>query len=245
MQTKGLFSGNQLKVLAAILMVVDHVGLMFFQSVAVFRYIGRLSMPIFAFMIAEGCRYTKNKTKYFGLLFSLAVVCQLFYALVQPKNLYFSILVTFSFGILVVYSLEYFKKSFLEKGKSFRIKILSALLLLFAVAFVFVFRKYFKIDYGFWGCMLPAFASLLDFRRVDNQALKKFDKLPLRVLCFAVGLLILVFTSSDISFSIYSLLALPLLFLYSGERGKLKMKYFFYIFYPLHLVVLGGILMLI
>ena len=44
---------------------------------------------------------------------------------------------------------------------------------------------------------------------------------------------------------IYALLALPLLCLYSGERGKVKMKYFFYVFYPLHLVLLEGIYVLV
>ena len=43
------------------------------------------------------------------------------------------------------------------------------------------------------------------------------------------------------SVQIYALMALPLLLCYSGQRGKWKMKYFFYIFYPVHLVLLQGI----
>ena len=39
----------------------------------------------------------------------------------------------------------------------------------------------------------------------------------------------------------YSLLALPLLALYSGARGKGNYKYLFYIYYPLHLVAIHGI----
>ena len=44
---------------------------------------------------------------------------------------------------------------------------------------------------------------------------------------------------------IYSLFAIPLLALYSGKRGKANLKYFFYIFYPLHLVVIQAISMII
>ena len=54
-------SGNALKIIAAISMVIDHVGLMFFPTLKILRIIGRLAYPIFAFMIAEGCYYTKNK----------------------------------------------------------------------------------------------------------------------------------------------------------------------------------------
>jgi hypothetical protein len=39
----------------------------------------------------------------------------------------------------------------------------------------------------------------------------------------------------------YSLIAVPILLLYNGERGKYNLKYFFYIFYPAHLVILQGI----
>ena len=59
-------------------MFLDHFGLLFFKdgtlANAWLRGFGRLSMPLFAFMIAEGCRYTKNKVKHFFLLFGLAVL---------------------------------------------------------------------------------------------------------------------------------------------------------------------------
>ena len=42
----------------------------------------------------------------------------------------------------------------------------------------------------------------------------------------------------------WCLLSLPLLALYSGERGRLRLKYLFYIYYPLHLIVLEGIRLL-
>ena len=50
-----ILSGNALKIIAALAMVADHVGLMFFPQVRILRIIGRLAYPIFAYMIAQGC----------------------------------------------------------------------------------------------------------------------------------------------------------------------------------------------
>jgi len=49
-------------------MLVDHIGVVFFPEIAIFRIIGRLSLPIFSFFLAEGYYYTKSRKKYFSLI---------------------------------------------------------------------------------------------------------------------------------------------------------------------------------
>ena len=98
-------SGNALKIIAAIAMTLDHMGLMLFPQQILFRILGRLALPIYAFMIAEGCKYTRNRAKYFGMVFGLGAVCQTVYWFVD-HSLYFSILITFSLSILMVYALQ-------------------------------------------------------------------------------------------------------------------------------------------
>ena len=76
MSERKILSSNTLKTIAFISMVIDHVGLVFFPTVIAFRIVGRLAFPIFAFMISEGARYTKNRLAYFlrmlicGILFN-------------------------------------------------------------------------------------------------------------------------------------------------------------------------------
>lgn len=217
-------SGNTLKIIAALSMLIDHMGIILFPDIEFLRIIGRLAFPIFSFMIAEGCKYTKNKPRYFLSVFSLALLCQIFY-FIFSKSLYMSILVTFSLSILTIYSLDYLKSVLFSKDSTFSQKFFAFSLFFITVLIVYTLNIFLKIDYGFWGCMAGVFASILK---------KASDSL--RVFIFGIGLLILALSSGTIQ--IFSLLSLPLLLLYSGKRGKRKMKSFFYIFYPLHLVVL-------
>ena len=213
-----IFSGNALKLIAAALMLIDHVGLIFFPDNMVFRMIGRPALPIFAFFIAEGCRYTRSRARYFGMIFLLAVICQIVYFVVDG-SMYLSVLFTFSASILCIFALQY------AQAKR---TALSALVFAGAVAGVYLANRLVTIDYGFWGCMTPVFAALLRNTR--------FDRRWINTLMLGAGLVILALDLGGRQF--WALLAIPLLLLYSGRRGKWRMKYFFYIFYPLHLAAL-------
>lgn len=228
-------SGNVLKIIAAISMVIDHIGVMFFPYVKIYRILGRLAYPIFAFMIAEGCKYTKNKLKYFLTIFVFAIVIQLVYYL-YSKDTYMSILITFSLSILIVFALQNLQKSFVTKDYSLKSKIFSALLFAIAIALTVFMNIQYTVDYGILGCVAPAFASLVFSFEGSPEFMKKVDLPFVRVLLFSIALVLLSIYWGGNQF--YCLLAIPLLLLYSGKRGKLKMKYFFYAFYPAHLLLL-------
>lgn len=221
-------SGNALKLIAAATMVADHVGYLFFPTVTALRIIGRLAFPIFAYMIAEGCGYTRNKVKYFLHVFVLAVICQTVY-FVAARDTHMNILVTFSLSILLIYAMDGIKAA-----DSVAKRIGSVVVLAASVAAVYLLARYVSVDYGFWGVMTPVLASV--FRG-------KTDKRYVSVGMLGAGLLLVSGYLGGVQ--IYSLFALPLLLLYSGKRGRWKMKYFFYIFYPGHLALLYLIDMLI
>ena len=235
-------TGNMLKWIAAICMVIDHVGFMFYPHLTVLRIIGRLSFPIFCFMIAEGCRYTKNKLRYFLTIFLLASGCQVVYYLFD-HSLYMCVLVTFSLAILVIYAMQYAKDACFSPTAPAAIKGLAVLTLLTALLLLRLANEWLTVDYGFWGCLVPVFAALPQAPRQHAPGWwQKVDTVPVRVLSLGVGLLLLAWSFGDIQ--IYSLLAVPLLLLYSGKRGRARMKYFFYVFYPLHLALLEGLYLL-
>ncbi len=236
-------SGNALKILAALSMLCDHVGLVFFPDEKIFRIVGRLALPIFAFMIAEGCRYTRNKFRYFVTVFALAMVCQTVY-FVYAGDTYMNILVTFSLSILTVYALQSFKEAWLDKESTWLKKTAFFFLFALSVGAVYFLNTVLTIDYGFYGCMLPVFAALFHpTANASEEYLGRWDKIPIHVASLAVGTLLLALSLRSVQY--WSFMALIPLLLYSGKRGKLRMKYFFYVFYPLHLLLLEGIYMLI
>lgn len=225
---KGL-TGNQLKLIAMITMTIDHVGMVLFPTQAIFRILGRLAYPIFAWMIAEGCRYTRSHRRYLGLMAVMAAVYQAVYWVVAG-SLYQCILVTFSLSIGLILLL----KNALEKKKTTAWLVAAA-----GLAFVFFVTEIlpgllpgtdFSVDYGFWGVLLPVAIYL--------------GRSKAQKLCLAAGVL-LALSAGIGDIQLFALLALPLLAMYNGQRGKWKMKYFFYIYYPAHLVAIYLIDMLL
>lgn len=229
MENKGILNGNHLKLIAAFTMLLDHAGILLFPRLEILRILGRIAFPIFAFMIAEGCRYTRHKLRYFLMVFGLGTACQLVYYFASGDT-YLNILLTFSCSILLIYLLQAAGQAQNSKQQFWRSAIFAA-----GIFLALGMTQILSIDYGFWGIMTPVFAAF------SLGKGKTGSKLP--VLMTAVGLVLLGADLGGIQH--YALLAIPLLLLYNGQRGKANLKYFFYIFYPVHLAVLQGIAWLV
>ncbi len=228
METKPGFlqlTGNQLKIIAMIFMTIDHIGAYLLPQHLILRIIGRLAMPIYAWMIAEGCHYTKNRARYLFTMVSFAAVCQIVY-LVFRQSLNQCILVTFSLSILLIYVVDYAS----EKKNLLSLGLLGAVF--GAICYICVFlpgdlpKTDFRIDYGICGVLLPVMIYI---------GKTKEEKL----LMAAAGLIVLALTTNEVQWA--ALLSLPLLALYGGKRGKIGLKYLFYIYYPAHLVAIYAI----
>ena len=226
---KGLNS-NIIKIIALLTMTIDHIGVMLFPTIKIFRIIGRISFPLFAFCIAEGCKYTKNRLKHFLMIFILGVICQVVFYFTSG-DIFQGILISFSLSILLIYSYDYAIKT--KKLWAFLLVIgLIVVIALLNFLLPLAFKKgEFYFDYGFTGIML-AFLIYIP----KNYKLK---------VIFAFIGTILVAIESSYSLQWWSLFSIIILAFYNGKNGKLNIKYLFYIYYPLHFAILYGIQMLI
>ena len=217
-------TGNQLKILAMITMTCDHVGLELFPQFFWLRIIGRLAMPIYAYMIAEGCRHTRDRKKYLLRLLGMGALCQVVY-FVALGSLYQNILITFSLSVCLICLYDE-----VERERSFKTwcKLLAGTLAVFFLCVVLpdlLPNTDFEIDYGLPGVLLP-------------------------VLIYGAGtrglLLGLALLGLEFGFAQwFAFLSVPLLLAYNGRRGKANIGKFFYWYYPAHLVVIHIISLII
>ncbi len=221
-------NGAILKILAVVFMTADHVGMVLFPQYIAFRKIGRLAFPIFAYMVAEGCRYTRSMPRYWGLVTAVAAVCQVAY-FVAMDSLYQCIFVTFSLSIGLIWLIKVAQN---KGGFQWALPVLGLVAVFFVTEVLpaILSNTDYAVDYGFLGVMLPVAVYL---------GKHKWEKLLLA----SVVLVALALDTGTIQF--YALLSVPLLALYNGKRGWGPGKYFFYIYYPVHLLVIEGLAFLL
>ena len=210
-------TSNQLKILAMITMTVDHIGAYLLPQYDILRMIGRLAFPIYAYLIAEGCAHTRDRRRYLLQMGGMALLCQLVYFF-ATGSLYQCILVTFTLSILLIYAID--SGSPLLGAGMF-------LVVLFLTGFLPNRLPGFYIDYSLWGVLTPVAVYL---------GRNKREKL---LFC---GILLALLAADHSGFTQWlGLLSLIPLALYNGQRGKARIKWFFYLYYPIHLVAIYAI----
>lgn len=123
-----------LKIIALITMLIDHTGL--FWGIKSFRLIGRLSFPIYSFLIANGIKKTKNIKKYMSRILILAVISQFVWLYTGTTTL--NILFSYFLFIVIIYFIEHKKN------------IIASIIFLIMVIVSPI------LDYGFYGFVLLA-----------------------------------------------------------------------------------------
>ena len=100
------YSATVLKWIALITMTADHIGFILFPQATALRVIGRIAMPVFAYLIAEGCRYSRHRLRYFLTVLGTGAVCAVAAYYAAGGTLYQNILITFALSIATICSLQ-------------------------------------------------------------------------------------------------------------------------------------------
>lgn len=211
------FSGNTIKLVAIVAMVLDHVAWGFFDTYSnvgiVFHLIGRITAPVMCFMIAEGSEKTRNVNRYTLRLLIFAFVSDAPFMFFEENVYFHNVMFTLLFGLLLIRCWSATDSDILK--------------LVFTFSFCFI-AMVMRTDWDFIGVLLCLTFWL--FRKNPRYQW--------------ISLLILTIVSAfryRTFLQIGMLLSIPVIRFYSGERGKGGKfeKWFFYLFYPLQFIVLG------
>lgn len=211
---------TSLKIIAVLTMLCDHIAFVLLRGQGegslyqYMRIIGRVSFPIFCFVLLQGFMTTKNMEKYIFRMLVFALLSEI------PFDLAFSnclldwnkqnVMFTLFIGLLVLIGIRRYETDLMAVGG-----IILAGCLVAAVL---------KTDYSYFGVALIAVFYL--FR---NNIL-------------AQGLWAVILIAAEGGIEIYAAFALPICYLYQSEKKEKKLpKYFFYGFYPVHLLILYAI----
>lgn len=225
-KNNGGMNATTLKIIGMIAMTIDHIGYFLLPKVIGLRIIGRVAYPIFAYMIAEGCRYTKNKVRYFLSVFCTGCGCSLV-SYLSEKSLYQSIFITFTCSIVLIFALQEVTTDRNSLLKKCFFGLLAMLLItLYVCLFGVKVISGLETDYGFYGILTPV---LIHFGQSKSE---KLSALMIGLCLISIG---------GMTLQIFSLAAVGILAFYNGERGKHDMKWLFYGYYPFHIAFLYAI----
>lgn len=238
-----ILNSNQLKLIAIIAMTVDHIAWAMFDGYPtallplVMHVIGRLTCPIMCYFIAEGYHYTRNINKYTFRLFAFAFVSHFAYIFVSNDFVDFKSFIPFYYGNFlnqtsVMWSLAW-GLVMLRIADSKRIKSIYKVLLVILICIITLPSD--------WSCIAALCIMAIGTNRGDFRKQMSW-------MIFYVALYSLVyFFAIDKVYGVLQMgvvLSIPVIAMYNGKRGKNPkinkfMKWFFYIFYPAHLFVIG------
>jgi len=213
-------TGFSLKLIAIATMFIDHAGyILYMYDEAVFmRYIGRIAFPIFAFLIAEGCKYTGDIKKYTMRLFVFALISQVPFALFTGLGVFGYKNIFFTLGIAVLCIMAY--KVVKEKYDNSILHIAVAIILCFVG---YTAANELWTDFGGRGVVLIILLYLSGRKEIQLVVLLSF---------------MLIMYSDNMGFLIGGMASIIPIALYNRRQGYKANKWLFYGFYPMHLLLL-------
>ncbi len=232
-------SGATLKIIALISMLIDHIGAAVIEPILespnhltssqfttllhldyILRDIGRLAFPMFCFLIVEGFMHTHNWKKYLARLCVFALISEIPFDLAFTRKLFCleaqNVFFTLALGLLTIAITHELHERF-----NFFVYVITTTATLFSTMAISMLLH---SDYNAPGIAAIFIIYILYPRRKS------------------VGLLIAILFLTVIvdESEIFALVDILFIYMYNGLKGR-QIKYFFYLFYPVHLTILAGL----
>lgn len=221
-----ILNGAQLKYIAFLSMLIDHInkaliwpnlqgdGILSTIS-SVFDVIGRIAFPLFSFFIVEGFFRTHDKKKYFLNLLIFAFISEISYDMFSSKVILEfrlnNVLFSLALSLITIWILDVFRNRYEKNlGKAWIFFSIPLLTIMYFVS------NFVSGDYDFHAIMTAFVFYIL------------YDRPLAGAICAYL----------TIVSEVWSILGFGLTVLYNGERG-IQNKIFNYLFYPVHLLILG------
>lgn len=227
-----------LHIMAMIFMLCDHLWGTIVQGNDWLTCIGRLTFPIYAFMIVEGYFHTKNLKKYVGRLLIFAILSEIPFNLAMGSGLFYPIHQNVLWSFLISIGLIHWNEKVKEKKLWKRILVGFASILIGSIVGIITFVDYYHagilmvlVFYFFrhkkWWCYLGQFICMW-YINCDMLGGLQYEMNVLGQTYF-------------ISRQGFALLALIPIWFYKGKQGyhSKTLQFIYYAFYPVHLLILG------
>ncbi len=236
-----------LKLIAVISMFIDHLAVALSLSgilgrdyrllYRIMRDVGRMAFPIYGLMLVEGVLHTSNKWKYLLRMVVFALISELPFDLAlrgkmfvwNHQNVYF----TLTLGLLIMFMIHWASR--LPGWKKLPGLALTGA---FALGCAYLSGKVLHFDYGISGIVMLTVLGVLTMPLTEIRSWIPWENL---VRCFFVAAAVILMTPFTSNTEYFALFALIPIAFYNGVNGRISgtaVKYAFYVFYPLHLLLL-------
>lgn len=241
-------TGLTLKMIAVCTMLIDHIaativegylesGILmwgtqdftnWYNIYYIMRIIGRMAFPIYCFLLVEGAMHTRSIAKYVGNMTIFAIISEVPFDMAFMHSYwdisYNSVFLTLLLGLLMLTAIQWIDDKVIIDETSIVKRLVKCFAVIFIIILTMVVAEALHTDYSAAGIACIAVMYML-----RNH----------RLLGFGMGVALLALMSSEIEWAALFML-IPIYF-YNGQRGKnfKGMKYFFYAFYPVHLLILA------
>lgn len=211
---------NIIKIIAALSMVIDHIGYMFFPNLIIFRIIGRMSFILYSFCLAEGMKHTKSQKKYLIRLIILALISEIPFDLFLSGKIinvtYQNVIFTYILAFMGIMAREKYKNSYGNLFLAVPIIVSIFINCDFGLLGILVIYSFYFFGNSIKGCLLASIIMVI----INYSVLKSIAGVLFSLIILLITSLIIIF--------------------YSGKKSNLPKPVITTInlFYPINYIVL-------